>query len=234
MKYNTFSSCLIIFILMFFQTACINKNNKNNVDGEKSTIQNIGERINNYKKRLDSINKALEWRKLKCGLWINKNGDIGFLTSRAIGETETKEFIYTDYYIYKFGFNEYSPLKSVIDTATFHYLGSTFYKDKYHIYHHYTMSDGGSFNIYNIADYKTFKIIGDCYAKDKNHIFGERAGILEHVDYKTFISAKEAGCFAKDKNGYYFWDEKISDEELQDTSLVKIIEKLDSLSIVKK
>ncbi len=163
------------------------------------------QRILAYKKHRDSANQVSEWKELKCGLWINHDGDIGFKVSEAIqGEYFRDRFI-TSY----FEEEKVITLKSIIDTTTFRYLGSTFYKDKNNIYHHYTMADGGYFHVYHIADYATFRVIGGVYAKDKNHIFDERHGILEHVDYKTFRTAK-GFAFAKDKYGYYFWDELIN------------------------
>ena len=80
------------------------------------------------------------------------------------------------------------------------------------------MASGGSFFIVQEADLKTFKVIGDCYAKDKNHIFGERHMIIKSADYKTFKTKKGVGCFAKDKNGYYFWDSKLDLEDLDEYS----------------
>ncbi len=91
------------------------------------------------------------------------------------------------------------------------------------------MSDGGNFQIVEKADVSTFKIIGDCYAKDKNHIFDEKARIIDAIDYKTFKTKKGIGCFAKDKNGYYFWNEKIDLSELTDSIVKDKIIKLKKL-----
>ncbi len=176
------------------------------------------------KASIDSANLALEWKHLKCGLWINKNGDIGLKDSEVIG---LEGQIWTEYYITHLGYDV--PLKDVIDTLTFRELGSTFYKDKKHIYHFYAMAYGGTFNIYEEADYNSFIVLNDFYAKDKNSIYEMRKGKLDDVDYATFRTSKEAGNFAKDKYGYFQWGDRISKEDLQDPEIQKGIKILDKL-----
>lgn len=173
------------------------------------------------KNRLHSLTLQDKWKKLNCGLWINKKGDVGFKDNKVIG---MEGLISVEYYITKLGFNEDEPLNKIIDTTTFRELGNTYYKDKNHIYHFYGMVGGGSFYIFDKADYATFEILGDCYAKDKNHIFEMRSGILENVDYKTFITKKDiSGCIAKDKNGYIVWGNRINLKETEDDQLKKMI-----------
>jgi len=171
----------------------------------------------------EKVIKSKNWKKLKCGLFINKNGEIGFEDQRALNEGMVSE----TYYLTKFGFDENPTLKSIIDTATFKALGNTYYKDKNHIYHYYGMAHGGQFYIFDEVDYPTFEVLGDCYAKDKNNIYEMRAGKLDSVDYKTFKTKKDCGCFAKDKNGYYNWDTKIAKENYNDEYIKKAIKELD-------
>ncbi len=161
--------------------------------------------------RLDSIHKLLKWKKLKCGLYINKEGEIALQIPFNTGSGRT-----VNYLDHVENPKNNGRLKNLIDTLSFRLIGSTFYKDKNYIYHYYDMAYGGRFYIYDIADHKTFRVLGDHYAKDKNHIYGERAGILKHVDYTTFTSQKGAGPYAKDKFGYYFWDNlSITHKELK-------------------
>lgn len=186
------------------------------------------ENFTKIKEKIDSVNLSLGWKKLKCGLWRNKNGDLGFQTHRVVG---MEGLVSVEDYITKFGFNENPPLKEIIDTLSFHELGNTYYKDKNHIYHSYAMTDGGSFYIFEEADYETFEILGDCYAKDKNHVYEMRAGIMEDVDHTTFVSSKGmSGCFAKDKNAYYSWDRKVEKEDLQDEHVRNAINELRNLN----
>lgn len=165
-------------------------------------------------------NLFLKWEKLNCGLWINRNNDIGFKTSSSI---------YEDYFITKFGFNENPPLKHVIDTLTFHDLGNLYFKDKNHIYHYYPMLDGGSFYILDNVDYETFEVLGDCYARDKNNIYEFRAGKLDSVDYSTF-KTKEGliDCLAKDKYGYISRGRRLkNDKYLEEPYMQKAIKELE-------
>ena len=164
------------------------------------------DKIKNTIERLDSINMALDWKLIKDKLYRNNAGQLGFQIDYATEVGNTKN------YITQFCDSE-STLNEIIDIKSFEYLGSTFYKDKNNIYHYFDMAYGGRFTVYNSKDYATFHVIGDHYAKDKHHIYGERAGVLKNVDYKTFTSEIGAGPYAKDKFGYYFWDELIMTHE---------------------
>lgn len=161
-------------------------------------------RMNAILSRLDSINTSLEWKLIKNNLYKNNKGEIGFQINFATEVGSTKNYIST-----LCNTDSIKTLNDIIDIKSFTHLGSTFYKDKKHIYHYYDMAYGGKFYIYTGVDHSTFKIVGDHYAKDKNSIYGERAGILKNIDYKTFTSQKGVGPYAKDKHGYYFWDDLI-------------------------
>ncbi len=206
-----------------------NQNNHTNLVHKKDSLskdtitQHRTNRMHQLKHRIDSTNKSLEWKKLSSGLWSSNRGDIGFKTREG-----TAEGIFIDKYIIQVCC-EGESMRTVVDTLTFKYLGSSFYKDKNHIYTHYDMADGGNFWIVEDADVATFKVIGDCYARDKHHIFGERAMVMDSVDYKTFKTKKGIGCFAKDKNGYYFWDSKIEVTEITDSEVKKVLTVLQPL-----
>ncbi len=226
---------VLIFIILLTATILsiiiiikIKKDGNNSVPTDnKVKVENDEiKKCEQYLNKLDSVNISLEWKLLKCGLWQNKLGEIGFKTNRVI--CSDGQVIAEDY-ITKFGFDENPPLKDIIDTATFRELGNTYYKDKNHIYHHYGMSGGGSFYIFDKADYQSFQILGDCYAKDKNHIFEMRSGILNNVDYKTFKTKNGlTGCVAKDKDGYIIWGERVNINEINDECLKKAIEELEN------
>lgn len=183
------------------------------------------DRITRRKQYIDSINQQLAWKPLNESLWISKRGDIGIHTSEG-----NEEGIDIEKYITHLYENDtLKPMSGVIDTATFAYLGSSFYKDKHYVYTHYTMSDGGYFAIVAGADVASFHVIGSCYAKDKNAIYGERALRMDSVDYASFIALTDCGCFAKDKNNLYFWDDKIQADEMMDETSQACIEKLKAL-----
>lgn len=192
-------------------------------DKEGSKVEpNRTERIGNYKRMLDSINQSLCWTETTFGLWKSKEGELALKTNEGtdVGFNIAKYIAYLA---------DGRSLAEVIDTATFKYLGSSFYKDRNHVYTHYAMVDGGNFWIVEEADVKTFKVIGDCYAKDKNYIFGERAMQMDSVDYRTFKTCDGCGCFAKDKDGYYFWDDKIDVNDIDNEETLNIINKLKKL-----
>ncbi len=194
---------------------------------EKKKIEKVEtsrtENINNYKKIIDSINQSLAWIKTSFGLYKSKNGDLALKAAEG-----TEEGIIIEKYITEMADGQ--PLKSVIDSATFSYLGSSFYKDKNHVYTHYVMVDGGNFWIVDNADVKTFQVLGNCYAKDKNKIFTERNMETDTIfDYRSFKTCDDCGCFAKDKNGYYFWDEKIDINNIENKETESIINRLKKL-----
>jgi hypothetical protein len=169
-----------------------------------------------------SVDKyGMTWRKTGYDLWISQNGKLA-IKSFDVSDGVTKKNVFIDQ------FPDGKSLNSIVDTITFKDLGNYFFKDKNHVYKHYDMSDGGHFIIVDRADPKTFIIINDCYAKDKTSIYCQRLGRLDMVDYKTFKTTTETGCFAKDKNGFYFQDEKI-DTTNTDVELQKIIKKLKKL-----
>jgi len=208
---------IILFLTLFGINSCPSlelgkrlddATSKKEIESVKSDeITDSDNDLKKYLVKIDSVNLALNWKKLQCGLYINKDDEIGFKFNMVVGIRH--DGYTTAYRTYLCCDEESKSLKSVVDTTTFKHLGSAFYKDKRNIYHYYDMAGGGRFSIYEGVDYKTFKVIGDSYAKDKEHIYGERAGILESVDYKTFTTLKGAGPYAKDKIGYYFWDDLV-------------------------
>lgn len=174
---------------------------------------------------IDSTNRSLKWRLLKDDLWINKNGNIGLKEMIAVG---SEGITFVDSYLTRMGFNTEEPLNAIIDTSTFQKLNSAFYKDKKYIYRYYAMAYGGSFSIFEEADHATFVALGDCYAKDKKHIYENRQGILDHVDYKTFkVKSTVSGCFAKDKEGYLSWGDRITGVDLENEYVKQAISELD-------
>ncbi|MCL5246631.1 DKNYY domain-containing protein [Cellulophaga sp. 20_2_10] len=213
----------ILYFLVFTLLSYGQNKTKDDAAYKDSISNKRTKRINYRKNKIDSLNTTLNWRKFKSNLWINKNGELGIKTQEA-----TLEGININRYITKVCC-EGESLKTTVDTASFQFLGSSFYKDKNHIYTHYSMSDGGNFWIVEEADVATFKILGDCYAKDKNHIFGERAMVMDNVDYNSFKTKKGIGCFAKDKNGFYFWDDKIDTTNVSDIFVKQKIAELKKL-----
>ena len=217
---------LVLAILLFSFCSCKEYSGETSENRHDSIWNARAERINRYKWSVDSMNKELNWVKTNYGLWRSNRGDVGLKTQEG-----NEQGIIIEKYITTLCCDGKS-LKSAIDTNSFMFLGSSFYKDKNAIYTHYVMSDGGTFFRVENADVATFRIFGDCYAKDKNSIYGERALQMDSVDYATFKTAKGCGCYAKDKNSYYFWDSKMELEDILrpgGSEAPKIIEALNSL-----
>lgn len=218
-----------IFYFIFSFTLLISCNSKNVKDKEteeKEAVWNSRvENIKAKKEASDSINKLLNWKKNKFDLWKSKDGDLAIKTHEAY-----EEGIHIDKYISELCCDN-EKIMNVIDTLTFKSLGGFLYKDKNNVYSHNSMSDGGNFWIVENADVKTFKVIGNtCYAKDKNHIYSEKGIKMDNIDYKTFKTCNDCGCYAKDKNGYYFWADKIDlneiDSDVATTKIIEILKKL--------
>jgi hypothetical protein len=213
------------FLFFFFILNLFSCKNYKSVEvhNKKDSVWNARiERINYYKLKTDSLNKNLDWKKTNYGLWKSKNGALAIKTKEG-----NEQGIDIERYITECCEGE--EINNVIDTLTFKYLGSSFYKDKNNVYTHFMMSDGGNFWIVKGADVNTFQVIGNsCYAKDKNYIYGERAMKMDNIDYNTFKTCEDCGCYAKDKNGFYFWDSKIDPTE-SDEETIKIIKRLKKL-----
>jgi hypothetical protein len=180
-----------------------------------------------YKKSVDSINEILKWKEVRDGLYIDKNGVLGFK-----GTEVAKDIRIT---IYQINFQDKvnTPISRVVDAATFKKVdgnnSGAYYKDKNRIYHAFPTSGGPNF--YAVwTDYASFKIVNDCYAKDKNHVYDMRNGLQEDIDVKTFkVLEIDNRCYAKDKNGYYEGTFKLTDEQLKDPEIQRAIKKLDKL-----
>ena len=152
------------------------------------------------------LHQPEKWKKLKDRLWEDNLGNIGLKTSRAVSDS-----LMEDRYITTIE-TDNKKLKDILDIKTFESVNnSSYYKDKNHVYNHYIMSDGGWFDILEEADSLTYKSIGGIYFKDKKHIYVERGGKID-VDYETFEVLE--GVRAKDKNSYYMWGEKVTDEKM--------------------
>lgn len=179
----------------------------------------------NLKAFLDSANKTEDWKLLKCGLYINNKGELGFKNYYTIGE----KALYLTRYSKRMNWDDGATLNSVIDTASFKQLSGSFYKDKNHIYQSYSMSGGTALWIFKEADYKTFSILNEYYAKDKNHIYDYRNGIIDSADVKTFKVLDDAP-FAKDKKHLYNWSDIIDGDTVnEDSTVLEMIKKLKQL-----
>lgn len=163
--------------------------------------------------KIDSINAALNWQEIKPGIWISNTGQFGIKESKMI---YLDSMLFVTDYITKI---DSIPIKNIINVPTFNYLGNQFYKDAFHVYNYYPMAYGGLLRILDTADTETFHVVGDCYARAKNFVYTEKGEIIESIDYSSFFTTHGAGCFAKDKNSYYFRGDRIEKSEMDSITL---------------
>ncbi|WP_052123305.1 DKNYY domain-containing protein [Flavobacterium beibuense] len=215
------------FILVFFIITACNCELTFAQDDVSTTEFNKARRLK-YKKSLDSINKDLQWREIRDGLYINRKGDIGFVGKELMFEASVT--IYQT--IFRDG--EETPLKAVVDTLTFRKLGGSgfgaYYKDKNRIYHTFATTSGSNLSYYNAADIKTFKVLNNSYATDKSHVYHMRFGLMKEADVATFKSLLYKGSYyAVDDNYYYNEQRFLRSDQLSESEMNEVISLLDKL-----
>ena len=184
----------------------------------------------------DSTSEAVstpEWQELGEGLYINRKGELGYATAPDLigvnlDTMKSERAMCPNQYLTHFGYDDSISLSSVIDQATFKALGAGFYRDKNQVYHYFATCDGGAFN-QTVIDPETIEMLGDCYARDKNGIYCTGNGFIDEPDLETFKTIEGEGCVAKDKNGYFFFGERMTEEELNDPGIDKVLAKLDAV-----
>lgn len=194
---------------------------ENSFDLEKSSSQDNQETL---------TKNASDWKKLSCGLFLSPTGELGFasLPGRAnIPLSQLKSEECPNVFITTLGSNSAKKLSAVIDTTTFEALGAGYFKDRNNIYTHYAMCDGGYLNIFS-TDTASFKVLGCCYASYKNKIYHSRNGLMD-ADAKSFKTSYAIGPAAKDKNGFFSFEEKTTEEQLRLDLGDALFEKLKAL-----
>jgi len=162
------------------------------------------------------------WAPIEHNLWRNGAGDIG-LREWVATEQEARVS-----YLTVLGHSGV-PLKDALDLASFKHLGAGFYADKDRLYHHYEMAGGGEFRPFANADLATFEVLSDCYARDASSVFTARGTALVDVDPQSFRTHEHAGCFAKDRRGYFFWGDRFELDASSSSHERKAVAVLDQL-----
>ncbi|WP_417355298.1 DKNYY domain-containing protein [Flavobacterium sp.] len=216
---------LLVYIAVFgCNSTGVSKEEQQLVNND--TVNKISPELVKRKMQADSINKALKWKEVADGLYVNKHGEIGIWSFRLL---DPPDYGYV-YYQTCFSDENQTPLNSVIDLKTFRLLAGggfgAYYKDKGHVYHSFGTSGGSNFSVQDEADIETFNILNDCFAKDKNHVYEMRFGLIKEADAETFKvldNDTEGGeCYAKDKNNYYRGSYVLQQNDLN-TSEVKLV-----------
>lgn len=155
------------------------------------------------------------WRDMGNGLYINSEGQIGFPTDPELVNVPRSELVgeqCANVFITTIGVDGEQSLNHFIDTSTFVELGASFYKDRNNIYNFYAMCEGGYLHIFS-QDTSNFTNLGSCYVSHHSTIYHHRDGQMD-ADFQSFVASSKFGCMAKDKNGYFLFNERISKEEL--------------------
>ncbi len=168
------------------------------------------------------------WRRMACGLYQDSTGEIGYASHQGTANVSPKfledcPIVFLTY----IGSSGEKKLGSVVDTSSFEEVGGGFFKDQSNIYLHYDMCDGGYFNIF-AEDTSAFKVLGCCYAFYQSKIYHSRNGLMD-ADAETFRTRLEFGPIAKDKNGYFYFEEQITAKELKREVGKELFKKLEQL-----
>jgi len=183
-------------------------------------------------KKSPSHNQSIvkrKWQKLRCGLYLHANGDIGFPTAPHIvfvppEELEGERAMCPNKFLTMLKDRNQKPLKQVVDTTTFTSLGAHFYKDKSHLYFHFSTCDGGYLKIF-ANDTTSFSVINGLYVRYKSNIYYNRLGQIK-ADAKTFQGSKEFAHIGKDKQGFFSFGKRISAKALEKDMGKKLFRRL--------
>jgi hypothetical protein len=160
----------------------------------------------------DSVGQTT-FTKLRCGLYKNDIGDIGFKTSFRLDDLSGIDGIGFQTYGYLMDdttTNGPHELKNIVDTNSFEILNDYYCKDKNYVYAIFYRMDGAVFNITNKIDSKSFFAFSNSsYGIDKMNIYF-RADIVKEADCATFKIIDEDPNGGYDKNNYFNYGEIIS------------------------
>jgi hypothetical protein len=162
--------------------------------------------------------EASTWRKLNCGLFMNKNGDLAYATKPVkalIPYSKKNKAECPNVFITSFGYpfdSNNKTLIEIIDTNSFISLEADYFKDKNHIYSYYGMCDGGYFQIF-ADDTASFRTLSSSYVQYKSKVyFARNREIIS--DATSFKVIGRNGHIAHDENSYFLFDERLSKKAL--------------------
>lgn len=191
----------------------------------------IQEKPKSVSPKLVHVPDSTDWRELKYGLFMSPGGVIGYASNPALANFKRSELqgerCANRFITFVNDGDDTLSLSAVIDTATFEMLGtSCFYRDKNRIYNYYAMCEGGYLTVFG-NEPKGIKVMGS-YAAYKGKIYHDRNGLMD-ADYKTFRTSDEVGPSAKDKNGYFMFEDRVTEEEIRNSLPAEMFAKLKEL-----
>lgn len=177
---------------------------------------------------------------LKCGLYINREGVIGF---RSIVSTRPTGTAADSIPLYTFLTTVYNAdpsdsinggqkeLRLVVDTSTLEMLGTFYFRDKNHVYVFNDTHDGGTIGINTDIDKNSFQILeSESYGKDNKHCF-YMGSLIAGADVKTFkvLDASWSYHIAYDKDHFYDCQNRMTKKEVMEQRLDSILQKKSGL-----
>ncbi len=166
-----------------------------------------------------------EFKKLECGLYQNKAGDIGFKTKALTDDQGNHRTIYQQhaYLIDESEQGQQQPvaLREVVDTSSFEILNPFYCKDKNYVYAiHYT-SGGAVFNATKLITPESFHAFrNSTYGTDGKNVY-YRIKIMKMADHASFNSMTGSENGAYDKKNYYLNGEILSPEDARNMGFDK-------------
>lgn len=173
---------------------------------------------------------------LKCGLYMNREGVIGFRTIVSTRPTGTPADTIPLYIFLTTVFNAdpsdsinggQKEMRLVVDTSTLEMLGAFYFKDKNHLYDFNEMHDGGTIGINTDIDKNSFQILeSEFYGKDNKHCFFG-GSLIAGADVKTFkvLDTSYSPYIAYDKNNFYYCQNRMTKKEVMEKRLDSILQK---------
>ncbi len=216
----------IIVLLVLY--SCTNSQSEKLTGTKQDTKSKINSKSD---KRIE-----IEGREMKCGLYIDIDGDIYFKTidnSNNMDSIRSNEIEYAKLnYIYNAdksdtNYGGLMKMKYVVDTSTFKIVNTFYFKDKNHVYDFTPMVDGGTIAVNSDIDVKTFKALAcEYFAKDKRHCY-YRGNIIEGADLKSFkvLDSLRGSSISYDKNNVYEFENKLTAKEIKEEKLDYLVKK---------
>lgn len=148
------------------------------------------------------------WPKLehvRDELYTDNSGNLYFKAWEYSTSEEKKYTFLRHVYLVSDHKSELKPLAKVLDNATFHGIGGTYYKDENYIYYYFVMDKGGTLSTVYQPDINSFEVLASSwYAIDQLKVYF-RGITIDGADPSTFelIAHPDVEWYAKDSQYYY-------------------------------
>lgn len=167
--------------------------------------------------------KSIEnYKEIRDDLCADEKGNIYFKTIDGSDPKNPVDRYIDVVYSDSFGVDGIKKMKEVLDSASFRTMGSSYYRDKNHIYYFFEMADGGTMRIIDEANFETFKVLKHSnYGIDMESAFyrGTKIQGADVLSFEPIIienNGNKIGWYAKDKKNYYNGYDVMTEAEIQE------------------